>query len=121
MKAYEPEGQKRGLIITGLDEVIQTIDDSSISLQSMGGSRFAAPLVEEIRRLEKEITVASEVLDNWISVQRKWFHLEGVFSGGDIHSRIPKEAEKFNKLNQVFRKVRSLLRSLIPLPLADCY
>ncbi|KAM7539583.1 hypothetical protein Aperf_G00000039574 [Anoplocephala perfoliata] len=104
IKEYSPEGTRRSLIIAGLEEVMQTLDDSCISLQSMGGSRFAAPFMDEISRLEKEIAIASEVLDVWIMVQRKWFHLEGVFAGGDIHSRLPKEAEKFDKLNLVFRK-----------------
>lgn len=105
VKNYSPEGTRRSLIIAGLEDVMQTLDDSCISLQSLGGSRFAAPFMDEIRRLEKEIAIASEVLDIWITVQRKWFHLEGVFACGDIHSRLPKEAEKFGKLNLVFRKV----------------
>lgn len=119
IREYAPEGKKRGLIIAGLDEIIQTLDDSSISLQSMGGSRFAAPFIEEIRRLEKEVTIASEVLDIWIAVQRKWFHLEGVFAGGDIHSRIPKEAHKFDKLNFVFRKVSFGLMIILILYMRD--
>ncbi|KAL5967125.1 Dynein heavy chain 10 axonemal, partial [Taenia solium] len=104
VKDYAPEGTKRGLIFSELEEVIQTLDDSSLSLQSMSGSRFAEPFVEEIRGLEKDLTQASEALEIWVQVQRKWLQLEGLFSGSDIHTRIPKEAEKFDKLNLIFKK-----------------
>ncbi|EUB64627.1 Dynein heavy chain 10, axonemal [Echinococcus granulosus] len=104
VKDYIPEKMKRGLIFGGLEEVIQTLDDSSLSLQSMSGSRFATPFLEEIRGLEKDLTLASEVLEIWVLVQRKWLHLETLFAGSDIHTRIPKEAEKFDKLNLIFKK-----------------
>ncbi|KAL5112917.1 Dynein heavy chain 10 axonemal [Taenia crassiceps] len=104
VKDYAPEGTKRGSIVGGLEEVIQTLDDSSLSLQSMSTSRFAEPFVGEIRGLEKVLTQASEVLEIWVQVQRKWLHLEGLFSGSDVHTRIPKEAGRFDKINLIFKK-----------------
>ncbi len=85
---------------------MQTLDDSALSLQSMGASRFAAPFIEEIQKLEKCLSQVSEVLEAWTLVQRKWLYLEGVFVGGDIRSQLPREAEKFDKLNTLFKKVR---------------
>lgn len=112
VKDYAPEGTKRGLIFSGLEEVIQVLDDSSLSLQSMSGSRFAEPFVEEIRGLEKDITQAIEASEIWVQVQRKWLYLEGLFSGSDIHTRVPKEAEKFDKLNSIFKKVSSASKGI---------
>ncbi|VDO03424.1 unnamed protein product [Rodentolepis nana] len=112
IQEYAPKGKKQGLIFAGLDEIVQTLDDNSIGLQSMGSSRFAIPFIEKIRQLEKEIAIASEVLDNWIAVQRKWLNLEGIFASGEIHSQMGKEADRFNKLNLVFKKtVEEALKS----------
>ncbi|VDM31178.1 unnamed protein product [Hydatigera taeniaeformis] len=105
VKDYAPEGTKRGLIINTLEEAIQTLETSSLNLQSISGSKFAEPFMEGIRSLEKDLTQASEALEIWDQVQSKWLHLEGLFSGGDIRTRIPKEAEKFDKLNLFFKKM----------------
>ena len=105
MQTYSPENIERGLIIGTLDEMMQALDDSALTLQAMENSRFAEPYMEEIRGLERDVTLASEVLDLWTLVQSKWLHLEGVFAGSDIHLSIPKEAEKFDKLNLIFNKV----------------
>uniref|UniRef100_A0A5K3F9C0 DHC_N2 domain-containing protein n=7 Tax=Mesocestoides corti TaxID=53468 RepID=A0A5K3F9C0_MESCO len=83
---------------------MQTLDDNSISLQSMGASTFSAPFITEIRTLEKQLSQVSEVLELWTLVQRKWLHLEGIFSAGDIRSHLPKEAEKFDKLDSLFKQ-----------------
>ena len=38
-------------------------------------------------------------------VQRKWMYLESIFIGGDIRSQLPGEAEKFDDIDRVFKKV----------------
>lgn len=38
-------------------------------------------------------------------VQRKWMYLESIFIGGDIRAQLPKEAKKFDKLDQQFKEV----------------
>lgn len=110
VKSYSPENTERGFIIGRLDELMHTVDDIALTLQSMEGSRFAGPYMQEIQAMEKDLTLASEVLDIWSSIQRKWLNLESVFAGSDIHLRIPREAEKFDKLNLIFRKVGIQLR-----------
>ncbi len=63
VKEYTKAGALRGYVIAGVDEIMQTLDDSALSLQSMGASRFAAPFIEEIHKLEKCLSQVSEVLE----------------------------------------------------------
>lgn len=115
VKDYSLSDVKKGLILIGLDEIMQILDDSAMSLQSMSGSQFATPFLKGIRALEKEISLASEVIETWLTVQRKWLQLESVFTGIDIHTRIPREVEKFQKLNSAFKQAGRLMRCLIDL------
>jgi dynein heavy chain len=47
-------------------------------------------------------------VDEWLAVQRKWLHLEGIFSGGDIRQQLPDEAMKFDDIDNGFCKVLSI-------------
>jgi hypothetical protein len=46
-------------------------------------------------------------MDVWLSVQRKWLYMEGIFAG-DVRHQIPEEARTFEDIDQAFRKVRGL-------------
>lgn len=89
-------------------EVLQTLDDSALALQSIAGGVVAAasPFTEEVHQLGMSLRQVSEVLEAWTAVQMKWLCLQGVFIGqGDIRAQLPREADKFDKLNTLFRKV----------------
>lgn len=57
------------------------------------------------------MTLISEIIDEWLAVQRKWLYLEGIFIGGDISAQLPEEAEKFNKIDQEFQEVNTGTRT----------
>ena len=82
-----------------VDEVIQTLDDNAMTLQSMSASRFIGPFLAQVQGWEKSLSLISEVCEIWMSVQRKWMYLESIFIGGDIRSQLPEEAKKFDKIN----------------------
>lgn len=48
----------------------------------------------------------SEIIDEWLVVQRKWLYLEGIFIGGDIRTQLPEEARKFDDIDKSYRRVR---------------
>ena len=41
-------------------------------------------------------------------VQRKWMYLEGIFIGGDIRAQLPEEANRFDIIDKMFKKVGSI-------------
>lgn len=67
--------------------------------------RFVGPFLPTVQKWEKNLSTVSEVLDEWMNVQRKWLYLEGIFVGGDIRSQLPEEARKFDDIDKMFRKV----------------
>jgi dynein heavy chain, axonemal len=84
---------------------MQVLDDHSMNLQSMSASPFIGPFMGTVQKWEKCLTLVSEMLDEWLEVQRKWMYLEGIFIGGDIREQLPAEAKKFDDIDKAFRRV----------------
>ncbi|VEL09519.1 unnamed protein product [Protopolystoma xenopodis] len=105
LQPYSKGKETRGTILSGVDEILQTLDDNSMSLQSMGASRFVGPFLATVQSWERSLSHVSEVLDIWMLVQRKWMYLEGIFVGGDIRAQLPEEAMKFDVIDKNFLKV----------------
>ncbi|CAD7947894.1 unnamed protein product [Amoebophrya sp. A25] len=82
------------------------LDDHILTLQSMGGSKYAAKLLDVIKRWEKNLNIVSEVFDVWLQTQRKWMYLESIFmESDDIRLQLPEEAKRFDKVHQQFLAV----------------
>lgn len=97
--------EDRGFIIGATDDIMQILEDNSMNLQSMAGSQFVGPFLPQVQKWEKSLANIGEVIDEWLSVQRKWLYLEGIFVGGDIRAQLPDEARKFDDIDKSFRKI----------------
>lgn len=93
------------LILGPVDEIMQQLEDNTMSLQGMSASRFIGPFLNTVQGWEKSLSLISEVIEIWILVQRKWIYLEGIFVGGDIRAQLPEEAKKFDIIDKLFRKI----------------
>ena len=60
---YTKGTSNRGFILGSVDEVLQTLDDNAMNLQSMSASRFIGPFFNTVQTWEKSLSLISEVLD----------------------------------------------------------
>ncbi|KAF2892470.1 hypothetical protein ILUMI_13689 [Ignelater luminosus] len=97
--------EDRGFILGDTAEIMQVLEDNSMNLQSMAGSQFVGPFLSQVQKWEKNLSNIGEVIDEWLSVQRKWLYLEGIFVGGDIRAQLPDEAKKFDDIDKAFRRI----------------
>eukprot|EP00741_Cyanophora_paradoxa_P015322 tig00000194_g14791.t1 len=98
--------EDRGNILKSTEEVTVTLEDNIMNLQSMSGSRFAQPFMEDIHRWEKRLSMIGEVTEAWMQVQRKWMYLESIFVGSDdIRLQLPEEAKRFDRIDKTFKKL----------------
>lgn len=88
-----------------MTEIILKLEDHSMTLQSMLSSPFIGPFMPHVRKWEKSLNQVSDIIDEWVGVQRKWMYLEGIFLSGDIREQLPDEARKFDDIDKTFRRV----------------
>uniref|UniRef100_A0A8C6ZHZ5 Dynein axonemal heavy chain 10 n=1 Tax=Nothoprocta perdicaria TaxID=30464 RepID=A0A8C6ZHZ5_NOTPE len=105
VQKYFKGTQERGFILGSVDEIIQILDDNTVNLQSISGSRFVGPFLSTVHHWEKTLSLIGEVIEIWMVVQRKWMYLESIFIGGDIRSQLPDEAKKFDSIDAMFKKI----------------
>lgn len=55
--------QERGVILGSVDEIVVTLDDNAMNLQSMSASRFVGPFIDKVQKWEKSLSHISEVVD----------------------------------------------------------
>ena len=58
---YIKGNQDRGYVLGACDEVLQTLDDHTMALQSMAGSRFIGPFLVTVQQWEKSLSLIAEV------------------------------------------------------------
>lgn len=63
VKRYFKGTQERGSILGSVDEILQSLDDNAMNLQSMAGSRFVGPFLSNIQQWEKSLSLISEVIE----------------------------------------------------------
>ena len=60
---YMKGTQERGSILGSVDEIVLTLDDNAMNLQSMSASRFVGPFLEKVQKWEKSLSLISEVVE----------------------------------------------------------
>ena len=58
---YVKGSQDRGFVLGACDEVLQALDDHTMALQSMAGSRFIGPFLATVQQWEKSLSLIAEV------------------------------------------------------------
>ena len=91
--------QKNALIIGGLDEVLQQLEDDLVALQTMLGSRYIPDVKQMVELQYKKPNLLSETLDEWVSC------LETIFSAEDIQKQLPDESQRFSAIDKNFKQL----------------
>ena len=60
---YMKGTEERGFILGSVEEIVLTLDDNAMNLQSMSASRFVGPFMDRVQKWEKSLSHISEVVD----------------------------------------------------------
>ena len=55
--------EERGYLLGSVEDIVLTLDDNAMNLQSMSASRFVGPFMERVQKWEKSLSHISEVVD----------------------------------------------------------
>ncbi|GLC56009.1 hypothetical protein PLESTB_001054700 [Pleodorina starrii] len=86
------------------DAISQMLDDHIAMTQSMAFSPYKKPFEERIVKWEQQLSLVSEILDQWIQLQRQWMYLEPIFGSEDIMQQLPLEGKRFATVDRMWRK-----------------
>ncbi|KAF6265909.1 dynein heavy chain 2 [Scenedesmus sp. NREL 46B-D3] len=110
---HEWEGAELGVLeyrdtgthIIKLEEAMgQQLEDHIVMLQSMGFSPYKKPFEDRLAKWDTMLNLVSEVLEQWIALQRTWMYLEPIFGSEDIMQQLPLEGKRFATVDRSWRK-----------------
>uniref|UniRef100_K3W9Z0 AAA+ ATPase domain-containing protein n=1 Tax=Globisporangium ultimum (strain ATCC 200006 / CBS 805.95 / DAOM BR144) TaxID=431595 RepID=K3W9Z0_GLOUD len=94
-------------ILKSVDEIQALLDEQITTTQAMQFSAFKKPFEERINRWERTLSTVSDVLDEWIQVQRSWLYLQPIFDSPDINKQLPTEGKRFATVDKNWRQTLS--------------
>jgi len=97
-------GETGTFIVKVEDVVLQQLDDHLVMTQSMSFSPHKAPFEAEIADWEKSLRLMSDMVDEWMQLQRQWMYLQPIFASEDIQEQLPVEAKKFTQVDRMWRR-----------------
>jgi dynein heavy chain len=94
-------------VLKGVDEYMNLLDEHITMTQAMSFSAFKGPFEPRIDSWNNSLQVVSEVVDEWVTLQRNWLYLEPIFSSADINKQLPQEGKRFATVDKYWRQTMS--------------
>ena len=64
--------------------MLATLEDHLSSLTAILGTQFVEFIKGDVVIWEQKLTLISDVIEEWLSVQRNWQYLENIFGTAEI-------------------------------------
>lgn len=86
---------KDRFIVTEIEDLITQLEDDTMQVSTMMGSKFVVEIKTDVERMEKKLVYLQYLIDEWLTFQRTWMYLENIFNAPDIIKQLPNEAKLF--------------------------
>ncbi|XP_069786101.1 dynein axonemal heavy chain 17-like isoform X2 [Narcine bancroftii] len=94
------------MLLKGSDELVETLEDNQVQLQSLMASKFIAYFLKQVSSWQNKLSTADSVIAIWFEVQRTWVHLESIFIGSeDIRIQLPEDSKHFEAIDVDFKEI----------------
>jgi dynein heavy chain, axonemal len=103
MLIIEPYRETGTFILKGIDDYLNLLDEHITMTQAMAFSAFKGPFEDRIDKWNNSLQVISEVIDEWIQLQRNWLYLQPIFDAPDINKQLPQEGKRFATVDKYWR------------------
>lgn len=91
-------------ILRGIDELVSQFEEFSIKVAALRVNHFAINFNERVSKVEKDIKIVEDVLEEWTKAQKSWMYLEPIFQSEDISKQMPTESQSFQALDSFYRQ-----------------
>jgi dynein heavy chain len=102
----KPYKDVKDLYILGdTSEVIASLDDSLVTINTVLGSRYVAGIRNMVDSWRTKLMHFQETLDEWLTCQRNWMYLETIFGSPDIIRQLPGPAKTFQAVDKSWKLI----------------
>uniref|UniRef100_A0A8D3BTI9 Dynein axonemal heavy chain 11 n=1 Tax=Scophthalmus maximus TaxID=52904 RepID=A0A8D3BTI9_SCOMX len=102
--SYETHSSTGTPLLKADENLIETLEDNQVQLQNILMSKYVEYFQAEVSGWQRKLMVADLVISSWMSVQRTWAHLNGIFTNShDIRCQLASDAERFQGIHTDFQ------------------
>eukprot|EP01034_Spumella_vulgaris_P027167 gene27167-33850_t len=102
----KPYKEVKDLYILGdTSEVIASLDDSLVTINTVLGSRYVSGIRTFVDTWRSKLMHFQETLDEWLTCQRNWMYLETIFGSADIIRQLPGPAKTFQAVDKSWKMI----------------
>ncbi|KAJ3365528.1 hypothetical protein HDU91_002183, partial [Kappamyces sp. JEL0680] len=103
---YERHEAANTCLLRSSEELIETLEDNQVMLQTMMTSKYVAHFEEQITKWQIALSTVDSVITLWLEVQQTWSHLENIFIGSeDIRVQLPEDSKRFDGIDSDYKKL----------------
>ena len=95
---------KDRFILKEVEEVITLLEDDTLTISTMMGSKHVNEIRDEVEEWEKKLGYISDVIDEWLSFQKQWMYLENIFNAEDIQAQLKAETKQFQQVDKFWKE-----------------
>ena len=86
----------------------------------MAFSAFKGPFEQRIDTWNASLQIISEVVDEWVQLQRNWLYLQPIFDSADINKQLPQEGKRFTTVDKYWRStMQSAMKGVLAVKFCD--
>ncbi|KAI8914343.1 dynein heavy chain and region D6 of dynein motor-domain-containing protein [Gorgonomyces haynaldii] len=103
---YEIHESTKTPLLRSSEELIETLEDNQVMLQTMMTSKYVAHFEEQITKWQIALSTVDSVITLWLEVQQTWSHLENIFMGSeDIRAQLPEDSKRFDGIDSTYKQL----------------
>ena len=92
-------------IIASVEDIYNALDEHSQLIASALSSRHVAEIRDQVEEWDNLLNSISNIIEEWLLVQKQWIYLENIFSAEDIKKQLPDASKNFSKVNKAFKEL----------------
>jgi dynein heavy chain, axonemal len=97
-------------IISGVDEIMQLLDEKLTLLMVMKQNPNIKPIRTDVEKMEKKLRGYQDMFDSWVKCQRDWIYLEPIFSADGMEKELPDPTKWFREVDKKWRQVMNSIK-----------
>ena len=107
----QPYKKTGTFVVKSVDDIVAQLDEHIVTTQAMQFSPYRKVFEDKLNKWAVKLTTVSEVIEEWLAVQRQWMSLQSIFASPDINKQLPVEGKRFASVNKTWRLIMAQVQA----------